>query len=141
MVIEDDCSADEERDIRRGDGARQPQISARPQQIRDDPAKEGIENRLKNQRDDDAGLVLTLALRERRAAEVELERDDRQRFPLLEVDAGGSEEPCHARSSAEMNSDARRATSRTPVRRLNASSSVADPVAERIASAVPAAIC
>ena len=141
MVIEDDGSADEKRDIRRGDGARQPQIAARPHQIRDDPAKERVKNRLKDQRDDDAGLMLALALSERRPTEVELERDDRQRFPLLEVDAGGSEEPSHARSSAEMNSDARRATSRTPVRRLNASSSVADPVAERIASAVPSAIC
>lgn len=50
------------------------------------------------------------------------------------------EQPSHTRSRAEMNSEATRPASRTPVSLLNASSSVAVPVDSRIWAAVPSAI-
>ena len=61
---------------------------------------------------------------ERWPTEIDLERGERQRLPLIEIDPDRTEQTPHTRSRAEMKSDATRATSRTPVRRLNASSRV-----------------
>src|SRR5262249_17034755 len=104
------------------------QIAARPDKKRDERSEERVEDRLKQESCHHARFAAELTLTERRDAEVELHRGQRERLPLIEVDACGCEQAPHTRSRAEINSEASRVTSRTPVSWLKASSRLAVPV-------------
>ncbi len=78
---------------------------------------------------------------EPRRAKIDPKRGCRQRLPLVVVDAERVEQPPHTRSSDARKSAVTWPTSRTPVSRLNASSSVAAPAPSRISAEVPVVTC